>query len=501
MKIKENFLVKLIIQVFQSAPLTVKIMGIVSVFVSLLGLVVIIDIRSSMTSILTDQLHKRAITISNEVASESLNPMLVGDIYTLYENARNVAANNDDVRYVLVLDEYGQWVAHTFGQGIPEGLLELRDFAEANPSSGVLEIASEEGVLLDVAAPIGEGRVGWVRIGMSESSMNKSIDALSARLMMTTLGITVLGLLGAFIMSHLLTRPINRLVGASLAVAEGDFTQHLHTEGQDEIGQLTRTFNGMASSLEQYTKERETLLSELLEKEEIRKELLKKVITAQEKERKRISRELHDETSQSLTSLIIGLKLLNQGDDISHSRKMAEEMRVIASQTLEEVHRLAVELRPTVLDDMGLIPAVERYIKEFRHHEAIVIDLQVQNQRNERLPAETETTLYRIIQEALTNVAKYSQARNVSILLEIKADSVNLIVEDDGIGFDQEGLRQESLFNGQKQLGLAGMQERAALLDGSFEIESQPGQGTAIYVRLPLERRGYLEPENPIADR
>jgi len=498
MKVKENVLIKLIKQLFQSAPLPVKIMGIVSVFISLLGLIVIVDIRANMTSILTDELQKRAITISNEVASESTNPLLVGDIYSLYENARNVAAHNDDVRYVLIFDEYGQWVANTFGQGIPKGLLELRELAQGNPGADVMEIASEEGVLLDAVAPIAEGKVGWVRIGMSESSMNKSINALSTKLMMTTLGITVLGLLGAFIMSHLLTRPINRLVDASLAVSEGDFSQRVSAEGKDEIGQLSRTFNGMAASLEQYTMEREAILAELLEKEEIRKELLNKVITAQEEERKRISRELHDEASQSLTSLIIGLKLLGTGTDLKENRKMAEELREVASLTLEEVHRLAVELRPTVLDDMGLIPALERYVAEYRHqHEGRVVDLQVQNQLEERLPAETETTLYRIVQEALTNIAKYSQARNVSIVLELKPDLVHLIVEDDGVGFNPEPMKQDGLF-GRKHLGIAGMKERTTLLGGSFEIESEPDHGTTIYVRLPLKWRGYHERENPI---
>ena len=469
----------------ESAPLSVKIMGIVGLFICLLGLTVIIDMRSYMTGILDDQLRKRAVTIGNEVASESMNLILVGDLIGLYEKTKTVSLHNEDVRYVLILDEKGQLVAHNFGQGIPVGLLELRPLEKAPREANVIEVDSEEGVILDVLVPLGKN-TGWVRIGMSQASMSQTINALSVKLMVTTLGITMLGLFGAFLMSHLLTRPIKRLVDASGAVAEGDLSHRVSIRGRDEIGQLGRSFNGMAESLERYTQERETLLAELMDKEQIRQQLLNKVITAQEEERKRISRELHDETGQSLTSLIIGLKLLSQENDLGQARGMAENLRRVAYMTLEDVHRLAVELRPTVLDDMGLIAALERFVNEYkRQQDIMVVDLEVHNQVTGRLPSEVETTLYRIVQEALTNVAKYAKARNVSIVLEIRPGGVNLIIEDDGVGFNLEILKQTN--QGRQNLGLAGMLERSTLLGGTLEIESEPGQGTTLYVRLPLE--------------
>lgn len=493
MAMKINILFELLKKLHYSAPLRVKIMGIVGVFVCLLGLNVIVDIRSYMSESLSDQLEKRATAIGKEVASESINLILVGDIFSLYENAKSVVENNDDLRYVLILDQNGQLVTHTFGQGIPAGLLELRDINTSNTRSDVLEIDSEEGVLLDVMVPIADGKAGWVRVGMSETGMDKQIDDLSAKLMISTIQITILGLVGAFIMSHLVTRPIKKLVDASLAVAGGDLTQRVGTEGQDEIGQLNKTFNAMAESLELYNRERETLVSELIKKEEVRKELLKKVITAQEEEQKRISRELHDETSQSLTSLIIGLRILSQENDIQKTRNMAEELRGVAAITLEEVHRLAVELRPTTLDDLGLIPALERYVADYKRQDNMrMVDLQVQNKLEDRLPAEMEITLYRIVQEALTNVARYANARNVSIVLEIRPDFVNLIVEDDGVGFDVGQVLQGRI-KGRPHLGLAGMQERAALLGGGLTVESEPEKGTAVYVRLPLNWGGYSE--------
>lgn len=484
-KIK-NFTSRTVIKIQESAPLSVKIMGIVGLFICLLGLTVIIDMRSYMTEILDDQLKKRAVTIGNEVASESINLILVGDLIGLYEKAKTVSLHNEDVRYVLILDEKGQLIAHNFGQGIPVGLLELRQPEEAPGEENVIEVDSEEGVILDVLVPLGKN-TGWVRIGMSEASMNQAINALSVKLMVTTLGITMLGLFGAFFMSHLLTRPIKRLVEASGAVADGDLSHRVDIQGRDEIGQLGHSFNGMAESLERYTQEREALLAELMDKEQIRKQLLNKVITAQEEERKRISRELHDETSQSITSLIIGLKLLSQENDLEQARAKAEDLRTVAYLTLEDVHRLAVELRPTILDDMGLIAALERYVNEYKRQQDIqVVDLEVHNQVADRLPSEVETTLYRIVQEALTNVAKYAKARNVSIVLEIRPGGVNLIIEDDGVGFNVEQILKEKN-QGRQNLGLAGMLERSTLLGGTLEIESQPGQGTTLYVRLPLE--------------
>lgn len=481
-----------------STPLAVKIMGIVVLFVCLLGLIVIVVIRSFMADILSEQLEKRAIAIGREVASESLNRLLVGDVFSLYEKTKSVATHNDDVRYVLILDEKGQLEAHNFSSGIPEGLMELRTFPTPLTDADVLQVNSEEGILLDVMVPIAEGKAGWVRVGMSEAGMRRTINSLSTMLMATTVGIAVLGLLGAFIMAQLITRPVKKLVRASQSLAEGDLTQRVAPRGRDEVGQLSTTFNRMADSLEQYNLEREGLLSELLEKEKIRRELLNKVITAQEEERKRIARELHDETGQSLTSLTVGLKALVTCPDLEESRRMAGELRAVAAVTLEEVHRLAVQLRPTVLDDMGLLPALERYVAEYkRQHYVKYVDLHVQNDWEQRLPPEIETTLYRIVQEALTNIAKYAEARNASIILKIDAEGVNLVVEDDGVGFDLEGVLNGDA--GRPHLGLAGMEERTTLLGGNFTVESQPGQGTTIYVRLPLKWSEFNEGKDPFA--
>jgi signal transduction histidine kinase len=156
----------------------------------------------------------------------------------------------------------------------------------------------------------------------------------------------------------------------------------------------------------------------------------------------------------------------------------AADLRDVASKTLDEVHDLSMRLRPRVLDDLGLAAALERLAHEWQARYKIPVDVAIQ--WSERLPGEIETALYRIVQEALTNIARHAQAKSVSILIEKRGNSIRAIVEDDGIGFDPSAQR------GERHLGLLGMRERAELLGGALTIESAPGHGTSIFIEIPL---------------
>jgi signal transduction histidine kinase len=326
-------------------------------------------------------------------------------------------------------------------------------------------------------------------LNIPKEIIDSSIAIFSQELVITTIILTIIGVNGALLVAYFVTKPIRDLSEASKKIAQGDLSARVTTWGHDELARLGQTFNQMADSIEKYTAEREALVRELMRNEQTRQELLKKVITAQEDERIRISRELHDETGQSLTSLIIGLKLLE--DEINNAKHVQtiSEMRNLASTTLKEVHRLAVELRPTVLDDIGLIPAIERFVQTYARNYNIDIDFHVQNKNKERLSSEVETALYRIVQEGLTNIVKYAKAKNVSVLLDIKDSGVKLIVEDDGVGFEADKVE----YSEDRHLGIAGMKERTLLLNGTFTIESGQGQGTTIYACIPLQRRDINE--------
>ena len=184
--------------------------------------------------------------------------------------------------------------------------------------------------------------------------------------------------------------------------------------------------------------------------ERVATDALRRVVSAQELERQRLARELHDETGQALTSILLGLKGVEDATDPDDFAKAAGELRELVVATLQDVRRLAVELRPKALDDFGLVPAIERLVETFREQTGIEVDLEPRLGET-RLPAEVETTLYRITQEALTNVVKHAQARHVSIVLTRRNGAVAAVIEDDGRGFDEAGS------NG---LGLLGMQER-----------------------------------------
>jgi signal transduction histidine kinase len=225
---------------------------------------------------------------------------------------------------------------------------------------------------------------------------------------------------------------------------------------------------------------------------------LERVISAQEEERRRIARELHDETGQSLTSLALGLQALEGTEHPEGLKARTVELRSLVAKTLEEVHLLARALRPSILDDLGLVAALERCVKGYEAATGLRMDFYARGFDGRRLQLHLETALYRIVQEALTNVVKHAQARNASVLLEHRGLGVVAVVEDDGQGFDIDVVRH-SRGDGQG-LGINGIEERVSLLGGSLTVESKPGMGTTVVVEMPLEPPGenYGEASDPL---
>jgi signal transduction histidine kinase len=207
----------------------------------------------------------------------------------------------------------------------------------------------------------------------------------------------------------------------------------------------------------------------------VQRDSLRRVIEGQEQERRRLARELHDETGQALTSVLLGLKSFENAED---KPAALAQLRELVVATLQDVRRLAVELRPKALDDFGLVPALERLMETFTDATGIAVDFESQLGER-RLPSEVETTLYRIVQESMTNIAKHAAARRVSVLLVLRAGAATAVVEDDGHGFDVQDEQRGGI-------GLAGMRERLALLDGHLTIESKRGTGTSLVAEVPL---------------
>jgi two-component system, NarL family, sensor histidine kinase UhpB len=213
--------------------------------------------------------------------------------------------------------------------------------------------------------------------------------------------------------------------------------------------------------------------------ERTRTELLARLVFAQEDERRRIAREMHDQFGEQLTALSrwIGILEASTADDPDLSSQV-RALETIAQQLDRDVDHLVWELRPTALDDLGLRAALGNYIQNWSARVNIPVELHASGLLDERLPSETETTLYRIAQEALTNVARHARAKSVEVILERQADSVLLIVEDNGVGFDAERAGTPRGF------GLLGMHERASLVGATLQIESTPGKGTTVLLRM-----------------
>jgi PAS domain S-box-containing protein len=229
--------------------------------------------------------------------------------------------------------------------------------------------------------------------------------------------------------------------------------------------------------------------------EEAHEELLRRLSEAQETERGRISRELHDRLGQDLTALKLGLQLFRRhGPFAAAVEETIGKLEQLADGLVRDIHRLAWELRPAVLDDLGLEAALRRYTTEWSENSGVPLDFHSQGLEARRLPQELETTLYRIAQEALSNVVRHANARRVSVLLERRPGHISLIVEDNGDGFEVDTLMQTSVTQG--KLGLLGMQERVMLVRGTLEIESTPGAGTAVFVRIPLGQTAGGEVRN-----
>ncbi len=282
-----------------------------------------------------------------------------------------------------------------------------------------------------------------------------------------------------FVLLQIAFRPLMDLGKIMNRVQVGERSLRAPLTGVDpQADQLASTFNMMLEAIDDANRQRATL-----------------IINAQEEERKRVARELHDETSQVLTSLLISLAILEESITSQQARDRIAETRQLAHQTLRAIRNLSLDLRPSALDDLGLLPALRWYIKEYQQKFSIEVDFQASGFKG-RLPAELETVLYRIVQEALTNVARHAHAHKVIVRLEEDQDEIDAIISDDGRGFDAEKTQKMPGAGQEHGWGLVGMHERASLLDGNLTITSRPEQGTRIHVSIPLRSNTTSNQEN-----
>lgn len=453
--------------------LRLKIVVAIALLIMMLGLGGTLHARLTLSGISNEELERRALALARDLESRTGEMILTNDVYGLYSRINDLAMSDGDIQYIVVFDADGAVQASTFPQGLPVGLRE----ANSVPPGQIYSLETVEttkGEVLDVAYRVTRGRGGLIRIGLGQERLEGQINDLTFRLLALTGVVLAAGLVVGYGLATFLTRPLARLAEAARAVGRGNLSSRVELSTRDETAEVAAAFNAMTERL--------------LEKEQERTQLLAKVIAAQEEERKRIARELHDEAGQALTSVLLGLKDLEDNSHTPPERARTGELRSLTAGTLDLMRDMALELRPSTLDDLGLVAALQRYVSDYGRKYGIEVDFHPGSLAGVRLKPQTETALYRIAQEALTNVVRHAEAQSVSVLLDKRDSRAILVVEDDGKGFDVDHLRRAG--TPAQKLGLLGMEERAALVGGSLTIESRPGAGTAVFVEVPLDGDG-----------
>ncbi|MDI6773394.1 MAG: sensor histidine kinase [bacterium] len=274
-----------------------------------------------------------------------------------------------------------------------------------------------------------------------------------------------------YVVLRVLLRPLDHLQRAVDAVRAGEPGVQVARQGisDERFEHLADTFDRMLATLEESAERLRSLPGQILR--------------AQEEERRRIARELHDEAAQSITSLLVRLRLLEQSQTPELARQRVRELRDLTMRALEDVRRIALELRPSVLDDLGLVDALHAHVDALNAAGGTRVTL-LADSLDGRLPDDVELAFYRVAQEALTNVRRHAHAPQARVRLRRSGSEIILEVEDEGAGFDPRGSPPAGT-----GLGLAGMRERMALIGGEIMVRSSPGRGTTIVARVDLTGR------------
>ncbi|MBI5649527.1 MAG: sensor histidine kinase [Chloroflexi bacterium] len=347
---------------------------------------------------------------------------------------------------------------------------------------------------------VGFGGIVYIRDRLGMLLQIHGAQSIQAQIFisLTEQAVAVFGIVAGFgvalaiIFTRILVRPLHDIVRAMRRVQVGDLTAQIPIWAPDEIGALQTEFNTMVNrlrearamrdrqraELQNLNHENARLVAELQTKSARLEQLLHHAISAQEAERKRLARELHDETGQSLTSILLRLKALQTETDLDVIHDRLNGLRYLTGETLEEVRRLAMDLRPTALDDLGLVPALKWYAQEWSKRSGIEIVFNPSD-AIARLPSDHEIILYRAVQEGLTNIARHAHAQHATITLEQGAHAIWLTIADDGQGMNPGSVNRNGM-------GLEGMRERVALVGGRVQVDSAPDAGTRIVIELPV---------------
>jgi len=440
-----------------------------------------------------------------EIATDQLGPDAVLEEAIAEGNAHIEVVDHEGTILASSLAEPSQQLSHTeqFTSLIDDQEPLVGTCHQCHSADGV-ELGRSEEVLAFVplsAAPWG------VAVRQPADEVMAPVGYLRRQILLGgAIAVIVALLVTWWLITRQILEPIRALDEASAQFAAGNLDVALPDGGIDEVARLTANLEQMRVRLdatledhrrwnealgemvEERTRELASLYEQLEGREAMCKRLLGKVLTGQEEERTRLARELHDTIGQSLTAIIMTTTAVENSlpaDYVSGKDKLAG-VRSMAVQTLRDLRGLIFDLRPEVLDDLGLGLALHSQVKKYLEPAGVKVNLRAVGLKDQ-LPAEVETAVFRVVQEAITNIARHAQASEASISLTKKDDRLIVRVEDDGVGFDPDQVLQKQ----QHAWGLRGMEERVTLLGGKFYVGSRPGNGTLVLAEVPLD--GGLE--------
>ena len=463
-----------------SIPIFLKILGIGFLTAILFGAVTLIQTRASASQILYQLLEQRTLSMGRSLADTIQSAASTGNYFAVMQHLQEAKKTFPEIRYIIVRNHDGRVEASTFEKSVPLDLLKMPS-PSCPPECPVQALGSPEGLIIDARFPVVGGYAGTIQLGVLDRMVSRELAILTRVVLWGLILCATIGICLALLLTGILTRPIHHLVQSANRIREGKFETRAKVFSNDEIGRLAIAFNQMAEALGRYRNEVEA-------KEKARLSLIERTVQVQEDERKSLSRELHDHFGQSLLALLLQVQ---SGCQYSPGKcesaplpgSLCFNVENTIRQMIEEVHRLAWGMRPSILDDYGLESALARHIEEVSRNAGMQIDFQfISPDGLPRLPSRIEVPLFRIAQEAITNMIRHAKAFHASVVILRQAHEITMLVEDDGQGFDLVMVKDK----GDKCLGLMGMKERVNLLGGSFVIESAPGEGTTIRVRIPL---------------
>lgn len=350
-------------------------------------------------------------------------------------------------------------------------------------------------------APLG-GAPWGVALRQSQDEVMATTRFLENRLAALGAGVFVLAILCAGLVTSSMVRPLQTLTTASERIAEGDLDNPVPVVGKAEIQVLARSLEAMRRKLKGFHEEIRSWNQELETRVEVRtaelkatergrRELMRQLVVTQEETRRALARELHDETSQAITALAVGLETVLEAPAATPAEVKSRllPLRSLAGQTLQEVRHIILDLRPAILDDLGLVPAIDWYAESRLSERGTRILLETVGTER-ALPSDLEIVVFRTAQEAINNIARHAEAGAVHITVLFDDATVALDVEDDGCGFASG--KPAAWHGGNVSTGLGGMRERVGLFGGTVRVESEPGQGTHLTVTVPLNGGGKV---------